>query len=171
MSSTDSELLMVMLIVAASLMAANCSPMYSIGVRGTLTHPLDVNCILNAAQTTEGVQHVLIHQNKPREGKGVVKTVDDIMDPPTTYLVTTSNQQDAQIEQRPLQDGRAVIWVGRQRVGITPSLRTIEADQAFYVSVVSHIMDVCKTRLPHGLSCVPASDACRKLLSTSPSSE
>jgi hypothetical protein len=45
MSSTDSELFMVMLIVAASLMAANCSPMYSIGVRGTLTHPLDVNCI------------------------------------------------------------------------------------------------------------------------------
>src|SRR5215831_19321058 len=111
-------------ILAAFIMAVNCSPMYSVGVRGTFTDPLSVDCILNAAQNTPGVQHVLIHQNKPREGKGVIKTVDDMIDPPTTYLVTTIDQQDAQIEQRPLKDGRAMLWVGRQAVGMTPSRHT-----------------------------------------------
>ena len=125
-----------------------------------LTQPLGVDCILNAAQTTEGVQHVLIRQNKPGERRGITKTVDDIIDPPTTYLVRTIDQQEAQIELRPLKDGRAMLWVGRQGVGITPSLHTIEAEQAFYVRLVSHIADVCKARYSDGISCVPASKAC-----------
>src|SRR5215467_13663833 len=106
-------------ILTASIMAANCNPVYSIGVRGTLTQPLSVDCILNAAQTTEGVQRVLIRQNKPREGERVIKkAVDDFIDPPRTYLVTTIDQQDTQIEQRQLKDGRATLWVGRQGAGI-----------------------------------------------------
>jgi hypothetical protein len=115
------------------------------------------------------VQHVLIHQNKPREEKGVIKTVDDIIDPPTTYLVTTADQQDAQIEQRPLKDGRAMLWVGRQAVGVTPSRHTIEVNQSFYVRLVSTIADVCKGRYSDGMTCVPASDACQNFISNAPS--
>src|SRR5262249_56942923 len=98
-----------LVILTASVLAASCNPVYSIGVRGTLTQPLSVDCILNAAQTTEGVQRVLIRQNKPRGDKRVINTVDDFIDPPMTYLVTTIDQQDAQIEQRQLKDGRATL--------------------------------------------------------------
>jgi len=153
-------------ITTAFIMAANCNPVYSIGVRGTLTQPLSVDCILNAAQTTEGVQRVLIRQNKPREGEGAIKkTVDDFLDPPRTYLVTTNDQQDTQIEQRQLKDGRATLWVGRQGVGIRPSQHTIEAAQAFHVRLASHIAEVCKARYSDGITCVPDSVACQKLSS------
>ena len=157
--------------LAAFLTAVSCSPVYSIGVRGTFTHPLNVDCILNAAQSTAGVQHVLIHQNKPREGKGVIKTVDDMIDPPTTYLVTTVDQQDAQIEQRALKDGGAMLWVGRQAVGVTPSRHTIEANQSFYVRLVSNIADICKGSYVDGMICLPASEVCQTLKSNLPSSE
>jgi len=49
-------------ILTASALAASCSPLYSIGVRGALSRPMTVDCILNVAQTTEGIQQVLIHQ-------------------------------------------------------------------------------------------------------------
>ena len=152
-------------ITTAFIMAANCNPVYSIGVRGTLTQPLSVDCILNAAQTTEGVQRVLIRQNKPRGDKRVINTVDDFIDPPMTYLVTTIDQQDAQIEQRQLKDGRATLWVGRQGVGIRPSQHTIEAAQAFHVRLASHIAEVCKAHYSDGITCVPDSVACQKLSS------
>ena len=155
------ELFTIAGIFTASLVAVNCNPMYSIGVRGTLIEPLNVDCILNAAQRTEGVQHVLIHQNKPRDAAKVIKALDDIIDPPTTYLVTTIEQKDAQIEQRPLNDGQAMLWIGRRGFGIIPSRHTIVADQVFYVRLVSHIADVCKARFSKAITCIPASEACQ----------
>ena len=154
-----------LVILTASAMTASCSPIYSIGVRGTLTQPMSVDCILNAAQTTEGVQTVLTHQDEPRKGGKLIQTVDNIFDPPTAYLVTTINQL-AQVEQRPLKDGQVSFWVGRQDVGVTPSLHTIEMDQAFYVRLASHIAEACKARYEGNatLTCVPDSEACQKLL-------
>jgi hypothetical protein len=152
-------------------MTASCSPVYSVGVRGTLTQPLSVDCILNAAQSSEGVQHVLIHQNNPKEGVRVIKTVDDFIDPPTTYLVTTIDHRDAQIEQHPLKDGRATLSIGRQGVGIPPSQYTIETDQSFYVRLVTHIVDVCKGRYSDGITCVPVGEACQQRWSSPASSQ
>jgi len=156
-------------VLTASIVAGSCSPVYSIGVRSALTQPLNVECILHAAQTVEGVQQVLIHQNKPREGEGIVDTVDNALDPPTVYLVTTIDQ-DVQIEQRLLKDGQAILWVGRRGIGIRPSTRTIEMDQAFDVRLASHITDVCKVRyLVSGeMTCIPDSEVCRKLLTNLP---
>ena len=153
-------------ITTAFIMAANCNPVYSIGVRGTLTQPLGVDCILNAAQTTEGVQRVLIRQNKPRGGERVINSVDDFIDPPMTYLVTTIDQHDAQIEQRQHKDGRATLWVGRQGVGVMPSHHTIEAAQTFHVRLASHIAEVCKAPYSGGITCVPASEACQNFSSS-----
>jgi len=98
-----------------------------------------VDCILNAAQTTEGVQHVLTHQDEPRKGEELIQAVDNIIDPPIAYLVTTINQV-AQVQQRPLKNGQVSFWVGRQDVGVTPSLHTIEVDQAFYVRVQNELI-------------------------------
>jgi hypothetical protein len=153
-----------LVILTSSVLAASCSPVYSIGVRGALTQPMSVDCILNAAQTTEGVQHVLIHQNEPRKGRGLIQAVDDIIDPPTVYLVTAIDQ-NAQIEQRLLKDGQVSFWVGRRGVGVMPSLHTIEADQAFHVRLASHIAEVCKARYSGnaGMTCIPDSEACQKL--------
>jgi hypothetical protein len=154
-----------LVILIATALTASCSPIYSIGVRGALTQPMSVDCILNAARTTEGVQHVLTHQDEPRKGGELIQAIDNIIDPPTAYLVTTINQV-AQVEQRPLKDGQVSFWVGRQDVGVTPSLHTIEADQAFYVRLASHIADVCKARYAGraGLTCVPDSETCQNLL-------
>ena len=134
-----------LVILTASALAVSCSPIYSIGVRGALTQPMSVDCILNAAQTTEGVQHVLVHQDEPRKGGELIQAIDSIIDPPTAYLVTTIDQV-AQVEQRPLKDGQVSFWVGRQDVGVMPSLHTIKVDQAFYIRLASHIADVCKAR-------------------------
>jgi hypothetical protein len=157
-----------LVILTASVLAASCSPVYSIGVRGALTQPMSVDCILNAAQTTEGVQHVLIHQNEPRAGGQLIQAVDNIIDPPTVYLVTAVDQ-DAQIEQRLLKDGQVTFWVGRQGFGVMPSLGTIEVDQAFHIRLASHIAEVCKARYSGnaGMTCVPDSEACQKLLANS----
>ena len=154
-----------LVILTASALVASCSPIYSIGVRGSLSQPMSVDCILNAAQATEGVQHVLTHQNEPRKGGELIQAVDNVLDPPTAYLVTTINQV-AQVEQRPLKDGQVNFWVGRQDVGVTPSRHTIEVDQAFYVRLASHIAEVCKARYAGsvGLTCVPDSEACQKLI-------
>ncbi|HTL61267.1 MAG TPA: hypothetical protein VL261_06440 [Nitrospira sp.] len=168
-SSPFPRFLNTVAILAGFVMAADCSPFYSIGVRSTLAQALNVECILHTAQTTEGVQRVLIHQVKPKERNGVAKAVDDFIDPPTTYLVTMTDQRDAEIEQRPLKDGRAMLWVGREGFGIPPSHRTIETDQAFYVRLVSHIADMCKGQYSNGITCVPASEVCQKRLSRSPS--
>lgn len=153
------------MILTASVLAASCSPVYSIGVHGVLTQPMSVDCILNTAQTTEGVQHILTHQDEPRKGGELIQAVDNIIDPPTAYLVRTINQV-AQVQQRPLKDGQFSFWVGRQDVGVTPSLRTIEVDQAFYVRLASHIAEVCKAHYAGstGLTCVPDSEACQKLI-------
>jgi hypothetical protein len=126
---------------------------------------MSVDCILNAAQTTEGVQHVLVHQDESRKGGELIQAIDSIIDPPTAYLVTTIDQV-AQVEQRPLKDGQVSFWVGRQDVGVTPSLHTIEVDQAFYIRLAFHIADVCKARYAGstGLTCIPDSEACQKLL-------
>jgi len=154
-----------LVILTASVLAASCNPIYSIGVRGTLTQAMSVDCILNAAQTTEGVQQVLIHQNEPREEGGLIKAVDDIIDPPTVYLVKAIDQ-DAQIEQHTLKDKQVTFWVGRQGVGVMPSLQTIEVDQTFHIRLASHIAEVCKARFSGnaGLTCVPDSEGCKKLL-------
>jgi len=154
-----------LVILTASVLASSCSPVYSIGVRGALTQPMSVDCILNAAQTTEGVQHVLTHQNEPREGGGLIQAVDNIIDPPTVYLVTGIDRV-AQIEQRLLKDGQVTFWVGRQGVGVMPSQHTIEVDQAFHVRLASHIAEVCKARYSGnaGMTCVPDSETCEKLL-------
>ena len=154
-----------LVILTASVLAASCNPIYSIGVRGTLTQPMSVDCILNAAQTTDGVQQVLIHQNGPREEGGLIKAVDDIIDPPTVYLVK-ANDQDAQIEQHVLKDKQVTFWVGRQGVGVMPSLQTIEVDQTFHIRLASHIAEVCKARFSGhaGLTCVPDSEGCKKLV-------
>ena len=132
---------------------------------------MSVDCILNAAQTTEGVQHVLTHQDEPRKGEELIQAVDNIIDPPIAYLVTTINQV-AQVQQRPLKNGQVSFWVGRQDVGVTPSLHTIEVDQAFYVRLASHIAEVCKARYAGsaGLTCVHDSEACQKLIAN-PSSK
>jgi hypothetical protein len=155
-----------LVILTASALAASCSPIYSIGVRGALTQPMSVDCILSAAQTTEGVPHVLTHQDEPRKGGELIQAVDNLIDPPTAYLVTTSNNQVAQVQQRPRKDGQVSFLVGRQDVGVTPSLHTIEMDQAFYVRLASHIAEVCNARYAGsaGLTCVPDSEACQKLL-------
>lgn len=152
-------------IFTAFVLAASCSPVYTIGVRGTLTQPMSVDCILQAAQTAEGVRQVLIHEGEPRKGGKLIQAVDNMIDPPTEYIVRAIDQ-DAQIEQRLLEDGQVTFWVGRQGVGITPSLHTIEADQAFHVRLASHIAEVCKARYSGniGMACVPDSEACRKLL-------
>ena len=153
-----------LVILAASVTVASCSPVYSIGVRGTLTEPMSVDCILNAAQTTEGVQHVLIHQTEPREGGGLIQAVDNVINPPTVYLVTAVDQ-NARIEQRSLKDGQVTFWVGRHGIGVMPSLRTIELEQAFHVRLASHIAEVCKARYSGNapMTCVPDSEACQKL--------
>ena len=155
----------ILVILTASVLATSCNPIYSIGVRGTLTQPMSVDCILNAAQTTEGVQQVLIHQNEPSEEPGFIQAVDKIIDPPTAYVVK-ANDQDAEIEQYPLKDGQATFWVGRHGVGVRPSLHTIEADQTFHVRLASHIVEVCKARYSGhaGLICVPDSEGCKQLL-------
>jgi hypothetical protein len=160
-----SQFCKTLVILAASVFAIRCSPVYSIGVRGTLTQPMSVDCILNAAQTTEGVQRVLIHQNEPREGGRLIQAVDNILDPPTVYLVTAIDQ-DAQIEQRLLKDGQVTFWVGRQGVGVMPSLHTIEVEQTFHVRLASHIAEVCKARYSGnaGMTCAPDSEVCQKLL-------
>lgn len=154
-----------LVILTASVLAVSCSPIYSIGVHGTLTQRMSVECILNAARTTEGVRQVLIHEEEPRKGGKLIQAVDNMIDPPTVYLVTAIDQA-AQIEQRPLQDGQVTFWVGRQGVGVMPSLHKIEVDQAFHVRLASHIVDVCKACFAGnaGLSCVPDSEACQKLL-------
>lgn len=153
-----------LVILTASILAASCNPIYSIGIRGTLIQPMSVDCILNAAQTTEGVQQVLIHQTEPREEGGLIKAVDDIIDP-TVYLVKAIDQ-DAQIEQHVLKDKQVTFWVGRQGVGVMPSLHTIEVEQTFHVRLASHIAEVCKARYSGnaGLTCVPDSEGCKKLL-------
>jgi hypothetical protein len=119
----------------------------------------------NAVQTTEGVQHVLIHQNKPREGGGVIQAIDNIIDPATVYLVTAIDQE-AQIEQRLLKNGQVTFWVGRQGVGVMPSLHTIDVDQSFHIRLASHIAEVCKARYSGnaGMTRVPDSKTCKKLL-------
>jgi hypothetical protein len=88
-----------------------------------------------------------------------------MIDPPTEYIARAIDQ-DAQIEQRPLQDGQVTFWVGKQGVGITPSLHTIEVDQAFHVRLASHIAEICNARYSAnaGMTCVPDSEACQKLL-------
>lgn len=163
--SSRSQYYETLMILTASVLAACCNPIYSIGVRGTLTQPMSVDCILNAAQTTEGVQQVLIHQNEPREETGLIRAVDDIIDPPTVYLVKAIDQ-DAQIEQHVLKDKQVTFWVGRQGVGVMPSLHTIEVEQTFHVRLASHIAEVCKARYSGnaGLTCVPDSEGCKKLL-------
>ncbi len=152
------------MILAAFVTVASCSPIYSIGVRGTLAEPMSADCILNAAQTTEGVQDVLIHQKEPREGGKLIQAIDDVLEPPTVYLVTAVDQ-NAQIEQRLLKDGQVTFWVGRHGVGIMPPLRTIELEQAFHVRLASHIAEVCKARYSGkaSMTCVPDSEACQKL--------
>jgi len=160
-----SQFCKLLAILTASVLAASCNPIYSIGVRGTLTQPMGVDCILNAAQTTAGVQQVLIYQKEPREEGGFIKAVDDMIDPPTVYLVKAIDQ-DAQIEQHTLKDKQVTFWVGRQGVGVMPSLQTIEVDQTFHVRLASHITEVCEARFSGnaGLTCVPDSEGCRKLL-------
>jgi hypothetical protein len=160
-----SQFCKTLVILTTSALAASCSPVYSIGVRGALTQPMSVDCVLNAAQTAEGIRQVLIHEEEPRKGGKLIQAVDDIIDPPTVYLVRAIDQ-DAQIEQRLLQDGQVTFWVGRHGVGVMPSLHTIEVDQAFHVRLASHIAEVCKARFAGnaGLTCVPDSEACQKLL-------
>jgi len=112
-----------LVILTASALAASCSPIYSIGVPGALSQPMSVDCILNAAQTTEGVQHVLTHQDEPRKGEELIQAVDNIIDPPTAYLVTTINQV-AQVQQRPLKKGRSASgWVDRMLESRRPCTR------------------------------------------------
>jgi hypothetical protein len=154
-----------LVILTASVLAASCSPIYSIGVRGTLGQPMSVDCVLNAAQTTEGVRQVLIHEGEPSQGGKLIQAVDNMIDPPTVYLVRAIDQ-DAQIEQRLLKNGQVIFWVGRHGVGVMPSLHTIEMDQAFHIRLASHIAEVCKARYSGntGLTCVPDSEACQKLL-------
>ena len=154
-----------LVILTASVLAASCSPIYSIGVRGTLTQPMSVDCILNAAQTTQGVRQVLVHEEEPRKGGKLIQAVDNLIDPPTVYLVQAIDQ-DAKIEQRFLTDGQVTLWVGKQGVGVMPSLHTIEVEQAFHVRLASHIAEVCKARYSGnaGMTCVPESEACQRLL-------
>jgi hypothetical protein len=154
-----------LVILAATVLAASCSPAYSIGVRGTLRQPMSVDCILNAAQSTDGVQQVLSHQNEPRKGGSLIKAAENLVDPPTVCLVRAIDQE-AQIEQRVLQDGQVTFWVGRRGVGVMPSLHTIEVDQAFHVRLATHIAEVCKAHYSGsaGMTCVPDSEACEKLL-------
>jgi len=152
-------------ILITAVLAASCSPVYSIGVRGALAQPMSVDCVLNAAQTAEGVRQVIIHEEKPRKGGKLIQTVDNMIDPPTVYLARAIDQ-DAQIEQRLLQDGQVTFWVGRHGAGVMPSVHTIQMDQAFHVRLASHIVEVCKPRFAGnaGLTCVPDSEACQKLL-------
>jgi hypothetical protein len=132
---------------------------------------MSVDCILNAAQTTEGVQQVLVHQNEPRKGGGLIQATENMIDPPTVYLVKAIDQ-NAQIEQSVLKDGQVTFWVGRHGVGVMPSLHTIDVDQAFHVRLASHIAEVCKARYSGnvGMICVPDSEACQNLL-TNPRSK
>jgi hypothetical protein len=126
---------------------------------------MNVDCILQAAQTAEGVRQVLIHEEEPRKGGKLIQAVDNMIDPPTEYIARAIDQ-DAQIEQRPLQDGQVTFWVGKQGVGITPSLHTIEVGQAFHVRLASHIAEICNARYSAnaGMTCVPDTEACQKLL-------
>jgi hypothetical protein len=130
-----------LVILTASALTASCSPIYSIGVPGALTQPMSVDCILNAAQTTEGVQHVLTHQDEPRKGGELIQVVDNFIDPPTAYLVTTIDQV-AKVEQRPLKDGRSAS-VGRQDVE-SRRPRTQLKWISIYVRLASHIAEACK---------------------------
>ena len=75
-----------LVILTSSALAASCSPIYSIGVRGALSQPMSVDCILNAAQATEGVQDVLTHQNEPKKGGELIEAVDNILDTLTCPL-------------------------------------------------------------------------------------
>jgi hypothetical protein len=100
---------------------------------------MSVDCILQAAQTAEGVRQVLIHEEEPRKGGKLIQAVDNMIDPPTEYIVRAIDQ-DAQVEQRLHEDGQVTFWVGKQGVGITPSLHTIEVDQAFYVRVQNELI-------------------------------
>jgi len=152
-------------LVFASVLLASCSPVYSIGVQGALSQPMNVECILNAAQTTEGVQQVLVHQTEPRKGGGIVQATEDKIDPPTAYLVEAIDQ-NAQIEQTSLKNGQVSFWVGRHGVGVMPSLHTIDVEQAFHARLASHIADVCKASYSGnaGMTCVPDSESCHKLL-------
>ena len=167
MSYSFSQFCKTLVILTASVLAASCNPVYSIGVRGALTQPMSLDCVLNAAQTAEGIQQVLMHEEEPRKGGKLTQAVDNMIAPPTVYLARTIDQ-DAQIEQRLLQDGQVTFWVGRQGVGVMPPLHTIEADQAFHVRLASHITEVCNARFAGnaGLTCVPASEACKKLLAS-----
>ena len=151
-------------VFVASVLLASCSPVYSIGVHGDLSQPMNVDCILNAAQTTEGVQQVLVHQVEPRKGGRLVQATERL-DPPTAYLVTAIDQ-NAQIEQSVLKNGQITFWVGRHGVGVMPSLHTIDMEQAFHVRLASHIAEVCKASYSGnaGMTCVPDSEACHKLL-------
>ena len=156
---------MPILVVVATVLLASCSPVYSIGVQGALSQPMNVDCILNAAQTTEGVQEVLVHQIEPRKGGGLVQSTEDKLDPPTAYLVTAIDQ-NAQIEQSLLKNGQVTFWVGRHGFGVMPSLHTIDVEQAFHVRLAAHIAEVCNARYSGnaGMTCVPHSEACHKLL-------
>lgn len=159
-----SQFCKILVVLTASALAASCNPIYSIGVRGLLTQPMSVDCILNAAQTTAGVQGVFIHQHESRKGGGLIRTVDDMIDPPTVYLAKTIDQE-ALIEQRLLKDGQITFWVGKHGVGVMPSLHTIEVDQAFHVRLASHIAEVCKASYlgNAGMTCIPDSEVCQKL--------
>ncbi len=153
-----------LVIFITSALVASCNPVYSIGVRGMLTQPMSVDCILNAAQTTAGIQSVYIHQHEPRKGGGFIHAVDDIIDPPTVYLAKAIDQE-ALIEQSFLKDGQVTFWVGRHGIGVMPSLHTIEVDQAFHLRLVSHIVEVCKASYlgDAGMTCIPDSEVCQKL--------
>jgi hypothetical protein len=167
MPCSSRQICRILLILTASFLATNCSPIYTIGVRGLLAEPMSVDCVLHAAQTTEGVQHVLIHQSEPKTESKLIQTIDNFIDPPTVYLVTTVDQ-DAQIEQGLLKDGKASFWVGKKGVGVKPSLRTIDAIQTFHVRVASHIADVCQAHYSGNtrLTCIPDSEACQTLLAS-----
>jgi hypothetical protein len=146
--------------IAACILASNCSPVYSIRVQATLVQPMSVECILNAAQTAEGVKRVLIHHSEPEEKAKMVQAVETLIDPPTVYLVEGLNH-DAQIEQGSLKTGGIVFWVGRQGIGIKPSQQSIEREQAWYVKIASHIAGRCKGNYA-AMNCLPASSACRQ---------